>query len=364
MHSCDLPPNSLHSCFPSWQGPRGSFLSLADLGSTSFCSIHFLNYFLFETFSVCGRALGATSLLNMRIRVRGDSLKFCPSESRLFGRGKPSRVSHEVRARNIRLDNIAKDWAELEPDAWPTGTSTGGGRGQAPVSSHREAAKPSDGQLLSQGLLLDELGKPLVSPILARDACKCSECIDPSDRQRNFSYADIPTGISFSKVSRAGNDGNSIVSWNNDAPPHSTGKSAFFDRETIASLRKPFRNPRWRLYNLPQRLWDAKSFTQEINRVDFNEYINDDDTLTQALRLLWRDGLLFVDGVPESEKSVSRIVQRIGPLMTTFYGPTWDVRSVSRREECGLYGKIPWLSYGPTLHAGAPSPPIPPLHTQ
>ena len=53
-----------------------------------------------------------------------------------------------------------------------------------------------------------------------------------------------------------------------------------------------------------------------------------EQALAEALQLLWRDGLVFVDGVPESEASVSQIVNRIGPLMNTFYGPTWDVRSV------------------------------------
>ncbi|KIW66948.1 hypothetical protein PV04_06228 [Phialophora macrospora] len=183
-------------------------------------------------------------------------------------------------------------------------------------------------QMLNEGMLLNERGSPIVSPILARDACKCAECIDPSDRQRNFSYADIPTDISFSSVSRIPKTGESLVSWRNDIPPHSPGQASMFDPETVASLQKAFRNPLWSLYNVPQRLWNAESFTHKTNRIDFNEYLNDEDALAETLYLLWRDGLVFVDGVPESEASVSQIVTRIGPLMTTFYGPTWDVRSV------------------------------------
>ena len=245
--------------------------------------------------------------------------------------GKGSLSSVAVKARNSRLESLAKDLEALEPDAWPTATSTGGGRGEAlfPRGSQQQpASHATRAQMLNEGLLLGEDGKPVVSPILARDACQCSECVDPSDRQRNFSYANIPTDISFSKVSRLGKDKGSIVSWNNDAPPHHPGESIIFDNEVLASLIKKFRNSHWRLYDLPQRLWDAESFTRESNRIDFNEYINDDNTLAEALHLLWRDGLVFVDGVPESEGSVSQIASRIGPLMTTFYGPTWDVRSV------------------------------------
>ncbi|OCT51423.1 gamma-butyrobetaine dioxygenase [Cladophialophora carrionii] len=188
--------------------------------------------------------------------------------------------------------------------------------------------QPSKSQMLSEGMLLDARGKPIISPILARDACKCADCIDPSDRQRNFSYANIPTDISFSSVSRNPKTGESLVRWRNDIPPHSPGKASIFDPDTVASLEKTFRNPLWSLYNVPQRLWDSESFTRETNRIDFNEYQNDDDALADTMYLLWRDGLVFVDGVPESDASVSQIVTRIGPLMNTFYGTTWDVKSV------------------------------------
>ncbi|KAJ9609458.1 hypothetical protein H2200_005785 [Cladophialophora chaetospira] len=189
-------------------------------------------------------------------------------------------------------------------------------------------ARASKRQMLSHGMLLDSGGNALISPILARDACKCSDCIDPSDRQRNFSYADIPLNIGISNVTRVGKKGERNIRWINDAPPHYPGKGTVLDRETIASLRKAFRNPRWDLYGTPRRLWDAETFTDGLNRVDFNEYLNEDDALAETLHLLWRDGLVFVDGVPGSEASVSKIVTRIGPLMNTFYGPTWDVRSV------------------------------------
>src|SRR6201999_1167211 len=96
-------------------------------------------------------------------------------------------TSAETKARNKRLDGLAKDWADLEPNAWPTSTSAGGraagdeGREEAPASSDHPALRPSKFSLLNEGRLLDESGNPIVSPILARDACKCSECVDPSD---------------------------------------------------------------------------------------------------------------------------------------------------------------------------------------
>ncbi|KAH0837038.1 hypothetical protein AYO21_08841 [Fonsecaea monophora] len=237
----------------------------------------------------------------------------------------------EVRARNSRLKSLVNDLEESSRPDVNNGAGAGLDEVFDDVGASRQEAPPSKtwsrGGKLREGILVDN-GIPLVSPILARDACKCSECVDPSDRQRNFSYADIPTDIGFSRVTPVESSGDTIVSWRNDAPPHSAGTSTIFDKETISSLRKPFRNPRWHLYSLAQKLWDAESFTRDSNRFDFNEYMSSDDALADALHLLWRDGLVFIDGVPESEGSVSQLVTRIGPLMNTFYGPTWDVRSV------------------------------------
>ncbi|KAK5126959.1 hypothetical protein LTR85_008317 [Meristemomyces frigidus] len=56
--------------------------------------------------------------------------------------------------------------------------------------------------------------------------------------------------------------------------------------------------------------------------------MSDDSVLNQALQHLHTHGLLFLTNVPESEKSVATIAERIGPVKNTFYGYTWDVRSV------------------------------------
>ena len=258
-------------------------------------------------------------------RLPSKGFKRLQAGYRRLGTGSLSKS--EVQARNARLSGLVND---LEKATRPNAESTGVSIEEA-LSSPRvrtwPLARRTESTVPRRGNLLDG-DTPLVSPILARDACKCSECIDPSDRQRNFSYADISPNISFDRISTMAKSEETIVSWRDDAPPHQTGKSTIFDKETIASLRKPFRSPRWNLYSIPQQLWDAETFTRETNRFDFNEYLNDDDALAAALRLLWRDGLVFIDGVPESESSVSQITTRIGPLMNTFYGPTWDVRSV------------------------------------
>jgi len=50
--------------------------------------------------------------------------------------------------------------------------------------------------------------------------------------------------------------------------------------------------------------------------------------LYDGLKQLQLYGLVFLRNVPDSEKAIEDIGGRIGPLKNTFYGLTWDVKSV------------------------------------
>jgi len=76
------------------------------------------------------------------------------------------------------------------------------------------------------------------------------------------------------------------------------------------------------------RLWNKESITKELEYVDFEEYMKDDKVLFRAAKFLVTHGLLLVRGVPESEKSVEDLAGRFGNIRDTFYGRTWDVKSV------------------------------------
>jgi alpha-ketoglutarate-dependent taurine dioxygenase len=86
-------------------------------------------------------------------------------------------------------------------------------------------------------------------------------------------------------------------------------------------------------------LWAAKDFAATKKDVSYDDFMNNTDTLAEVLHLLWRNGLVFIRNVPESESSVSDLVQRIGPLPNTFYGPTWDVRSVPQAKNVAYTSK-------------------------
>jgi gamma-butyrobetaine dioxygenase len=157
-----------------------------------------------------------------------------------------------------------------------------------------------------------------------RDMCTCPRCVDPSTRQKLFVTAEIPADIALESVQELPHGVE--IRWANDIPgvePHVStfDKSIFNAMATTGSSKS--------LPPMPsRRLWKDDQFRAEVPDCTYEAYMQDDAVLYQALQKLHSHGLLFLKNVPESPESVIRITNRIGPLKNTFYGETWDVRSV------------------------------------
>jgi alpha-ketoglutarate-dependent taurine dioxygenase len=67
---------------------------------------------------------------------------------------------------------------------------------------------------------------------------------------------------------------------------------------------------------------------RELDFIPYSAYMKDDKAFFQTLLNLRAYGLVVIRGVPEEEIAVENIANRIGPLRNTFYGLTWDVKSV------------------------------------
>nr|OQO26894.1 hypothetical protein B0A51_08347 [Rachicladosporium sp. CCFEE 5018] len=157
-----------------------------------------------------------------------------------------------------------------------------------------------------------------------RDLCKCQKCRDSSTRQKLQLTANIELDASAASVDVNG-DAVSIV-WNvngKNAGLHVTELS-IKELAHLAGLGDDGPMP-----NLPSRRpWLDDDFRSEAQDITFDAYMQDDSILLKALRQLQTHGLVFLTKVPDSSDSVSQIAERIGPLKNTFYGMTWDVRSV------------------------------------
>ncbi|KAL2066517.1 hypothetical protein VTL71DRAFT_2588 [Oculimacula yallundae] len=163
-------------------------------------------------------------------------------------------------------------------------------------------------------------------PAFLRDACPCPKCIDPSTTQKRFQTTDIPADIKAESVEPQEN-GDVIIKWQNDIPGFadhvSTIPASFFKSCNSKSARLKSRCMQGKA-----RIWDNDRITEELQFVNFDDYMKDDKHLFRALAQLSRHGLLLLRNVPESEEAVVQIAGRIGTIRDTFYGKTWDVKSV------------------------------------
>lgn len=212
---------------------------------------------------------------------------------------------------------------------------TAGGDGPA-IRKHyrRYKTEENDGSLIRKHSLANDSFRRFIdididgkchswSPIFLRDLCTCPRCVDQSTRQKHFWTAEIPSTIS-AEVTHPNPDAIRLH-WRGDIAGfegHETDLSLDLLRSLRTSGTTKIR-PR-----LPRNLWSAADYSEEAFDVDYETYMNDESVLLKVLRQLHTHGMVFVTNVPESEQSVQTLGERIGPLKTTFYGKTWDVRSV------------------------------------
>lgn len=192
---------------------------------------------------------------------------------------------------------------------------------QGDLTSSDSVWQRLDGEA-GRGKLINENHVLTLHPIILRDGCHCSQCVDTSTGQREFAFSDIPLDIEA--IPRKTENGDWEITWKNDIPGFQNHVSVYTS-EQVAHVGKYSSRI---LSNILESLWTKDEFASRARFVPFKEFMEEDSGLAKILLSLRRDGLVFVTDVPSDVESVARIVERIGPLRNTFYGRTWDVRSV------------------------------------
>lgn len=154
-----------------------------------------------------------------------------------------------------------------------------------------------------------------------RDICPCPLCQSPSSGQKSFATCDLDMALA-PKSTELKQDGCLHVEWS-DA--HTSVYpidyvTTHYD-EGIDGYRRPTLPPR--------TLWDRAVFERglEQRNVQYSDWMRGGPAFSDALQTLSAYGLVVVKNVPEAESSVQKVGERIGRLMDTFYGRTWDVVS-------------------------------------
>ena len=165
--------------------------------------------------------------------------------------------------------------------------------------------------------------------IFLRDSCQCSTCIDPSSKQKFHHTADIPWNIVPRQQGIQILD-NSILEilWHQSLTNEQFHRSLYSSTwlRTYSSLKRIAQS---RFDDRPLIYWTRKDLVNVNLHLTCDEYLHTDQGLYTALKHLNDYGLVFLDGV-HGEFTVERLVERIGEIRHTFYGKSWNVKSVEQ----------------------------------
>ncbi|KAF5570148.1 gamma-butyrobetaine hydroxylase [Fusarium phyllophilum] len=164
------------------------------------------------------------------------------------------------------------------------------------------------------------------SPLLLRDSCQCPLCVHESTYQRLFSTADIPANVQARSVEIDSVSQSVNIKWDNDAPGYGQDHTTNLSMASLRGIIEPGSLPGLgRDKHAAQVLWTTEPYLRDF---DYDEYIKNDEAVYKLIHQLRTDGLAFITNVPGKVESLATIAERIGPVQDTFYGRTWDVRTV------------------------------------
>lgn len=258
----------------------------------------------------------------------------------LSGRLGPDQTTRPRNANHFRKHSahdhdIYYPQENLDPALWPQKSATkpatdrgaySGARRTGDLPPPAPAPPARTPKSTKSGVKINVDGEPHeFSSILLRDLCGCSQCVDPSTRQKYRLTTDIPATIRPRAIAQT-ETGVSIV-WDNDASGYDRDHTTEINAETLRQYIDTGFTVTANSSFGPRSLWSAAEYNR-LPDMSYDEYMQSDSALYRMLMQLHTHGLAFLTEVPGSEKSVSAIAERIGPVKNTFYGYTWDVRSV------------------------------------
>jgi hypothetical protein len=165
-----------------------------------------------------------------------------------------------------------------------------------------------------------------------RDHCGCAACIapmnsdltmlgiHPSTRQKLHSSGSIDPDIQAKSIKST--PANVLIEWPD-------GHTSEFGTEWLAANDYSADEvKRRRKSDLTPVHWNASSFDKDAVSIDYRDFMAEDGKLYATLDILRKYGLAILRNVPVLDKQVEQVAGRIGPIRETFYGSSWDVKSV------------------------------------
>ncbi|RUS23647.1 hypothetical protein BC938DRAFT_474831 [Jimgerdemannia flammicorona] len=201
-----------------------------------------------------------------------------------------------------------------------------------------------------------------------RDNCLCPACIHPTTRQKLHSSADIDPAVRPLHPPSLTAEGLKIV-WDRpflySVAASSTSASQLHHTSVypLSFLRThalPARRVTARYDDLSPTTWTGETMRRDVFWIDHDEFMDPRDSsgLYRTCRVLFHHGLVFLRGVPvvEDGSATTAVAERIGPIRNTFYGRSWDVKSVPKAKNIaytslflGFHMDLLYTDYPPGL---------------
>ncbi|KAJ1677007.1 hypothetical protein EV182_007074, partial [Spiromyces aspiralis] len=177
--------------------------------------------------------------------------------------------------------------------------------------------------------------------IWLRDSCQCPNCIHPDNKQKLFSSGELDAEAKLDSASvreDLGPEPVLEVRWgglglNRESSGGSHTSHYPFSWLTANAPFDASGSPRPH-FELPKhQLWSGREFSEVHNFIPYDEFMDPSKGgLYRALVQMAEYGLFFLEGVPIEDSKVTEVASRIGVVYNTFYGASWDVRSVPNAE--------------------------------
>ena len=199
-----------------------------------------------------------------------------------------------------------------------------------------------------------DLTMPLILPrAWLRDACTCEMCVDPSSGQKRFSTYEMPQKLPIHKIEKT-RQGDLKVIWKDDFHTHDFHTSLYPNKQILYYLGEI---PQFEMDPaLDYWLWDRRAIEWQDPFFDYEGFMEGGQEYHAAHSTLRSHGLMFLRNVPQDEKAVERIAEKIGIIQETFYGRTWDVVSKPQAENVaytssflGLHSDLMYMTDPPRI---------------
>ncbi|KAK6904827.1 hypothetical protein I204_08384 [Kwoniella mangroviensis CBS 8886] len=242
---------------------------------------------------------------------------------------------------------------------------------------HEETVELQDGYIIYKN---QDVPPAVITWGRLRDACTCKLCRDPSTSQKTFTTGQAmreayPSGtdvkplievVDMARINGKNSKKGLKITWNpttSSGEPHTTYLSRFKLRLlTDPQIYKEAFHPPL-LFD--RKLWNSEEILKTDGlRVPFREVETKDPAiLLRMLEQLHQYGLTIVENVPTSPMDdkdcyLRKVMGYIGEIRNTFYGETWNVKSMNQSKnvaytnlDLGLHMDLLYFSSPPRFQA-------------